>query len=237
MPQGRHCPPPRSVIRRAVMWRVMPLLAVIAIASLAVAMGWHRQVLFETLVRQSRRDRCLRGRPSGRSRCRLHGSLRQRRHGVVAGRGGAHGRRRHHFRCRGGFIALGLIALIPPARQIRGRAPPRQGEDGEGWMTELLRHDICVIGAGAGGLAAAAGAAAFGVPVVLIEKARMHGDCLNYGCVPSKALIAAGAAAQETVEATVAGSHLLVAAGRVPQTRSRLGGGRHPQWAPGDRGR
>ncbi len=58
-------------------------------------------------------------------------------------------------------------------------------------MAELLTPDICVIGAGSGGLTVAAAAAAFGVPVVLIEKGRMGGDCLNYGCVPSKALIAA----------------------------------------------
>jgi pyruvate/2-oxoglutarate dehydrogenase complex dihydrolipoamide dehydrogenase (E3) component len=58
-------------------------------------------------------------------------------------------------------------------------------------LTELLKPDICVIGAGSGGLSVAAAAAAFGVSVVLIEKSRMGGDCLNYGCVPSKALIAA----------------------------------------------
>src|SRR5262249_32678453 len=57
---------------------------------------------------------------------------------------------------------------------------------------ETLTPDICVIGAGSGGLSVAAAAAAFGVPVVLIEKHKMGGDCLNYGCVPSKALIAAG---------------------------------------------
>ena len=56
-------------------------------------------------------------------------------------------------------------------------------------MTERLTPDICVIGAGSGGLTVAAAAAAFGVSVVLIEKNRMGGDCLNYGCVPSKALI------------------------------------------------
>ncbi|MGL4727385.1 MAG: dihydrolipoyl dehydrogenase family protein [Bosea sp. (in: a-proteobacteria)] len=56
----------------------------------------------------------------------------------------------------------------------------------------LLKPDICVIGAGSGGLSVAAAAAAFGVPVVLIEKGEMGGDCLNAGCVPSKALIAAG---------------------------------------------
>jgi pyruvate/2-oxoglutarate dehydrogenase complex dihydrolipoamide dehydrogenase (E3) component len=58
-------------------------------------------------------------------------------------------------------------------------------------MPELLTPDLCVIGAGSGGLSVAAAAAAFGVPVVLIEKGKMGGDCLNYGCVPSKALIAA----------------------------------------------
>ncbi len=58
-------------------------------------------------------------------------------------------------------------------------------------MADLLKPDLCVIGAGSGGLSVAAGAAAFGVPVVLIEQGRMGGDCLNFGCVPSKALIAA----------------------------------------------
>ena len=58
-------------------------------------------------------------------------------------------------------------------------------------MSEILKPDICVIGAGSGGLTVAATAAAFGVSVVLIEKDKMGGDCLNYGCVPSKALIAA----------------------------------------------
>ena len=59
-------------------------------------------------------------------------------------------------------------------------------------MPEVLKPDICVIGAGSGGLTVAAAAAAFGVRVVLVEGGKMGGDCLNYGCVPSKALIAAG---------------------------------------------
>src|ERR1700674_3102477 len=63
-------------------------------------------------------------------------------------------------------------------------------------MAEVLTPDICVIGAGSGGLSVAAAAAALGVPVVLIEKGKMGGDCLNTGCVPSKALIAAGARAE-----------------------------------------
>jgi pyruvate/2-oxoglutarate dehydrogenase complex dihydrolipoamide dehydrogenase (E3) component len=58
-------------------------------------------------------------------------------------------------------------------------------------MGEKMTPDICVIGAGSGGLTVAAAAAAFGVSVVLVEKGRMGGDCLNTGCVPSKALIAA----------------------------------------------
>src|SRR5712691_5247736 len=58
-------------------------------------------------------------------------------------------------------------------------------------MAETLTPDICVIGGGSGGLSVAAAAAAFGVPVVLIEKHKMGGDCLNTGCVPSKALLAA----------------------------------------------
>ena len=58
-------------------------------------------------------------------------------------------------------------------------------------MAETLTPDICVIGAGAGGLSVAAAAAAFGVSVVLVEKDRLGGECLYTGCVPSKALIAA----------------------------------------------
>ena len=57
-------------------------------------------------------------------------------------------------------------------------------------MAETLTPDICVIGAGSGGLSVAAAAASFGVSVVLVEKGEMGGDCLNYGCVPSKALLA-----------------------------------------------
>ncbi len=51
--------------------------------------------------------------------------------------------------------------------------------------------DICIIGAGSGGLSVAAGAVQMGARVVLIEKGEMGGDCLNSGCVPSKALLAA----------------------------------------------
>jgi pyruvate/2-oxoglutarate dehydrogenase complex dihydrolipoamide dehydrogenase (E3) component len=58
-------------------------------------------------------------------------------------------------------------------------------------MAELIKVDLCIIGAGSGGLSVAAGAAQLGQKVVLIERHKMGGDCLNYGCVPSKSLIAA----------------------------------------------
>jgi pyruvate/2-oxoglutarate dehydrogenase complex dihydrolipoamide dehydrogenase (E3) component len=57
---------------------------------------------------------------------------------------------------------------------------------------ETIVADICVIGGGPGGISVATAAAAFGRKVVLIERHKMGGDCLNYGCIPSKALLAAG---------------------------------------------
>ncbi|MET1413694.1 FAD-dependent oxidoreductase [Roseibium sp. HPY-6] len=74
-------------------------------------------------------------------------------------------------------------------------------------MANLLTPDICVIGAGSGGLSVAAAAAAFGVDVVLIEKGLMGGDCLNYGCVPSKALLAAAKTAAITRRGEAFGIH------------------------------
>ena len=61
---------------------------------------------------------------------------------------------------------------------------------------EKITADICIIGAGSGGLSIAAGASQMGARVVLVEGDKMGGDCLNAGCVPSKALLAAGKAAQ-----------------------------------------
>jgi pyruvate/2-oxoglutarate dehydrogenase complex dihydrolipoamide dehydrogenase (E3) component len=72
---------------------------------------------------------------------------------------------------------------------------------------QSIACDLCVIGAGSGGLSVAAAAAAFGQKVVLIEKHKMGGDCLNYGCVPSKALIAAGKRAHAMRTAGFFGIH------------------------------
>jgi pyruvate/2-oxoglutarate dehydrogenase complex dihydrolipoamide dehydrogenase (E3) component len=63
-------------------------------------------------------------------------------------------------------------------------------------MTRHLAPDLCIIGAGSGGLAVAAGAAQMGAEVVLIERGLMGGDCLNFGCVPSKSLLAAARLAE-----------------------------------------
>jgi len=67
-------------------------------------------------------------------------------------------------------------------------------------MVQERRVDLCVIGAGSGGLSVAAGAAQLGVDTVLIEAGRMGGDCLNVGCVPSKSLLAAGHAAHAAAD-------------------------------------
>lgn len=65
---------------------------------------------------------------------------------------------------------------------------------------EQIKTDICVIGAGSGGLSVAAGAVQMGASVVLLEGHKMGGDCLNYGCVPSKALLAAAKQAHAVTE-------------------------------------
>ena len=67
-------------------------------------------------------------------------------------------------------------------------------------MTEAIGADLCVIGAGSGGLLVAAGASQLGAKTVLFEHRRMGGDCLNFGCVPSKALLAAAKRVQAARE-------------------------------------
>lgn len=72
-------------------------------------------------------------------------------------------------------------------------------------MAETLNVDLCVIGAGSGGLSVAAGASQMGAKVALIEAGKMGGDCLNYGCVPSKSLLAAAKTAQKCRDSAVFG--------------------------------
>src|SRR5579863_2906752 len=77
-----------------------------------------------------------------------------------------------------------LLANVHPARWIN----PEPG----------ARYNLVVIGAGTAGLVAAAGAAGLGARVALVERRLMGGDCLNFGCVPSKALIRAARACGES---------------------------------------
>ncbi len=72
-------------------------------------------------------------------------------------------------------------------------------------MTTTLTPDIAIIGAGAGGLTVAAVASQLGKEVVLIEEGKMGGDCLNTGCVPSKALLACAHAVGDIIEANRVG--------------------------------
>lgn len=70
------------------------------------------------------------------------------------------------------------------------------------------RYNLVVLGAGTAGLVSAAGAAALGARVALIEKHLLGGDCLNYGCVPSKAVIRAARVAETVREAADYGVHI-----------------------------
>ena len=80
----------------------------------------------------------------------------------------------------------------PDSRLLAHVRPP-------GWRnpTPAARYDLIVIGGGTAGLVCAAGAAGLGARVALVEKHLLGGDCLNTGCVPSKALIAAARGARD----------------------------------------
>jgi pyruvate/2-oxoglutarate dehydrogenase complex dihydrolipoamide dehydrogenase (E3) component len=90
-----------------------------------------------------------------------------------------------------------MASKLPPAPTAR-RPVQRDG---------VWHADLCIIGAGSAGLSVAAGAVQMGASVMLIEKGAMGGDCLNTGCVPSKALIAAAHAAQTIRDAPRFGVH------------------------------
>lgn len=79
-----------------------------------------------------------------------------------------------------------------------------------GWVNPLPapRYNLVVIGAGTAGLVIAAGAAGLGAKVALVERDLMGGDCLNFGCVPSKAIIRASRAAAEIRGAARFGIHV-----------------------------
>jgi dihydrolipoamide dehydrogenase len=69
----------------------------------------------------------------------------------------------------------------------------------------MARYDMTIIGGGSGGLTSARAAAALGANVLLIDKERLGGDCLNYGCVPSKSLIHVARVVQQAKDAAKLG--------------------------------
>lgn len=99
---------------------------------------------------------------------------------------------------------------LPPSRPTR--------------VNGVLRADLCIVGAGSGGLSVAAGAVQMGASVILIEKGEMGGDCLNTGCVPSKALIAAAHAAQAMRDAKRFGVHAPAPEIRFDEVRAHVHG-------------
>ncbi|GAA4409002.1 FAD-dependent oxidoreductase [Quisquiliibacterium transsilvanicum] len=98
----------------------------------------------------------------------------------------------------GSFVLLGIFPLIAKAivgwlqaRKVYARWP----------RPKRFERNLVVIGAGAGGLVSAYIAAAVKAKVTLVEGHRLGGDCLNFGCVPSKALIRSATMAKELREA------------------------------------
>jgi pyruvate/2-oxoglutarate dehydrogenase complex dihydrolipoamide dehydrogenase (E3) component len=84
------------------------------------------------------------------------------------------------------------------------------------------RYDLVVVGAGTGGLVTAAGAAGLGARVALIEEHVMGGDCLNFGCVPSKALIAAARSWESARQAVAYGGPPVSGAGDFAAAMTRM---------------
>jgi len=94
------------------------------------------------------------------------------------------------------WIARGVLALVRRRKQLARWKKPRRFD-----------RNLVVIGAGAAGLVSAYIAAAVKSRVTLVEKSAMGGDCLNEGCVPSKALIHSARVAAQAREAAAAGVH------------------------------
>ena len=90
-------------------------------------------------------------------------------------------------------MAAQLLPNDPHDRRLLAQVQP------ENWTNPVPKplYDLVVLGAGAGGLVSAAGAAGLGARVALIEKHLLGGECLNDGCVPSKALLRCARAAAD----------------------------------------
>src|SRR5881392_3472879 len=106
---------------------------------------------------------------------------------------------------------MGHLMRRPTSPSVEGEISPLDAHNRallenvhpSGWKnpTPADCYNLVVIGAGTSGLVTAAGAAGLGAKVALIEKSLMGGDCLNVGCVPSKAIIRSGRAVFDAKEA------------------------------------
>ncbi|MGE3958161.1 MAG: mercuric reductase [Vicinamibacterales bacterium] len=106
----------------------------------------------------------------------------------------------------------------PFNRDLVGRVRP------DGWTNPAPsgRYNLVVIGAGTAGLVSAVGAAGLGARVAIVERHAMGGDCLNYGCVPSKALIRAARAVADARAASAFGADSVSVRPDFPAAMARL---------------
>src|SRR5262249_49604713 len=132
-----------------------------------------------------------------------------------------HGRRGLELRGQPAMNPPHPVEVSPPdqfnQKLIASAHPPD-------WVnpTPSEKYNLVVVGAGTAGLVAAAGAAILGARVALVERHLMGGDCLNYGCVPSKVLIRAARAAYAVGEAHDFGVEASPARPDFPEVMRRL---------------
>src|ERR687887_123572 len=100
-------------------------------------------------------------------------------------------------------MTISLLPDDPHDRQLVGHVHPHD------WVNPkpAPRYNLVVVGAGTAGLVCAAGAAGLGARVALVERELLGGDCLNVGCVPSKALLRSARAAAAVRDAARFGIH------------------------------
>lgn len=105
---------------------------------------------------------------------------------------------------------MNATALVQPLDEHNRRLLSHVHPDGWRNPDPASRYDLVVIGGGTAGLVCAAGAAGLGARVALVERRLLGGDCLNTGCVPSKALLRSARAVHEAREASRLGVHVSV---------------------------
>jgi pyruvate/2-oxoglutarate dehydrogenase complex dihydrolipoamide dehydrogenase (E3) component len=103
-------------------------------------------------------------------------------------------------------------------RALVSQVRPREWEN----PTPRGRYHLVVVGGGTAGLVSAAGAAAFGARVALVERALLGGDCLNVGCVPSKALLGAARVWHQVFHGAAFGAPPHVGAGDFQRAMERM---------------